>query len=96
MSSTYLQTGFFLGGLLGKETGGEGLLHVGRDENAAEAVFGFSSTMDTNAAASRNLTEDGKQALELGAHRHLYFVNQGGDEIVSIFQRVADVVEALG
>ena len=28
-----------MGGLLGEKTGGEGLFHVGRDENAAEAVF---------------------------------------------------------
>ena len=92
MSSTYLQTGFFLGGLLGEETSGEVLLHIGRDENAAEAVFGFGAKMDTNTTASRNLTEDGKQALELGAHRYLDAVDESRDEVVGILQSVTDVV----
>ena len=59
MSGTDLEAGFLVGGLLGEETGGEGLLHVGRDENAAEAVFGFGATMDTNAAATGDLAKDG-------------------------------------
>ena len=96
MRLDYFQPAFFFSRLLGEETGGEGLLHVRRDENAAEAMFGFGATMDTNATASRNLTEDGQEALELGAHRHLYLVNQGGDEIVGVFQRVADVMAAFG
>ena len=69
MGGTDLEAGFLVGGLLGEETSGEGLLHVRGDENTAEAVFGFGATMDTNATASRDLLENGQQALELGRLR---------------------------
>ena len=92
---TNLEAGFLVGGLLGEETSGEGLLHVGRDENAAETVFGFGATMDTNAAASRNLTEDGQEPLELWGLRDGEFVHQGGHHIGGVLEGIADVVAAL-
>ena len=59
MSGTDLEAGFLVSGLLGEEAGGEGLLHVRGDENAAEAVFGFGTTMDANTATSGDLLKNG-------------------------------------
>ena len=85
-----------MGGLLGEEASSEGLLHVGRDENAAEAVFGFGATMDTNTAASGDLTEDRKQALELGRLCYSDAVDERRDEVVGILESIADVMAAFG
>ena len=79
MGGTDLDASFLMGGLLGEETGGEVLLHVRRDENAAEAVFRLGATMDTNATASGNLAQDGKQALELWGLRDGDAVDERGD-----------------
>ena len=92
---TDLEAGFLAGGLLGEEAGGEVLLHVGRDENAAEAVLRFGATMDTNATASGDLLKDWEQAFKLRTHRHLYLENQGRNEMVGILESVADVVAAF-
>lgn len=92
---TNLKAGFLMGGLLGEETGGEGLLHVGRDENAAEAVFGARATMDADAGTSRDLLEDGEQALELGGLGDGDAIDERRYEMVGILEGIADVVEAF-
>ena len=95
MGGTDLKTGFLVSGLLGEETGSEGLLHVRRDENAAETVFGFGATMDTNATASGDLLENGQQTLELWRLCYGYFVDESRNKVVGILESIADVVAAF-
>ena len=83
-------------GLLGEEAGSEFLLHVRRDENATEAVFRFGASMDADAGSSGDLTEDGQQAFELGRLCDCDAVDERGDEVVGVFEGVADVVFAFG
>ena len=85
-----------MGGLLGEEASGEGLLHVRRDENAAEAVFGARAAMDADTGTTGDLLEDGEQALELWGLGYCEFVDESRDDMVGVLEGVADVVEAFG
>ena len=67
----------------------------GGDEDAAFAVFGSGATMDAYAGASGDLLEDGQEALELGAHRYLDFVDECRDEAVGVFEGGADRMQAF-
>ena len=95
MGGTDLEAGFLVGGLLGEEAGSEALLHVGRNENAAEGMFWARATMDTNAAASGDLAKDGQEPLKLWGLRDGEFVHQGGHHMVGVLESIADVMETL-
>ena len=51
--------------------------------------------MESYAGTSGDLDEDGQQAFETRGLRDLNFVDQGGNEVVSVFEGVADEVQTL-
>ena len=84
-----------MGGLFGKEAGGEGGLGIGRDEDTAFGVFGYGTAVEADTGTTGDLQEDGQGALETRGLRDLNFVDQGGNEVVGVFEGVADVMEPL-
>ena len=90
-----LQAGFLVGGLFGKEAGGEGGLGVGRDKDAAFGVFGAGTAVEADTGTTGDLQEDGQGALETRGLRDFNFVDQGGNEVVGVFEGVADIVQTL-
>ena len=84
-----------MGGLFGKPASGEGGLGVGRDEDTAFGVFGFGTAVEADTGTTGDLQEDGQGALETWGLRDLNFVDQGGNEIVGIFEGVADIMQTL-
>ena len=51
--------------------------------------------MESYAGTSGDLDEDGQQAFETRGLRDLNFVDQGGNEVVGVFEGVADIVQTL-
>ena len=84
-----------MSGLLCEPTSGERLLHVGRDKDAAFRVCRFGASVEANAGAIGDLHQYGQGAFEFGRLRDLHLVNQSRDEVVGVFEGVADVVETL-
>ena len=84
-----------MGGLLGKETSGEGWFVGRRDEDAASAVLRFGPSMNADAGASGHLVQDRQQALELGASGHADAVDERWDEVVGILNGRANGGQVL-
>ena len=84
-----------MGGLFGKPASGEGGLGIGRDEDTAFGVFGAGTAVEADTGTTGDLQEDGQGALETRGLRDLNFVDQGGNEVVSVFEGVADEVQTL-
>ena len=51
--------------------------------------------MEADACSAGYLLEDGQGALETRGLRDLNFVDQGGNEIVGVFEGVADIMQTL-
>ena len=51
--------------------------------------------MESYSGTSGDLDEDGQQAFETRGLRDLDFVDQGGDEVVGVFEGVADIVQTF-
>ncbi len=90
-----LEAGFLFGGLLGEPTGGEGLLHAGGDEDTAFTVFREGAAVEAYAGTSGDLDEDRQGAVEFGRLGDGYSVDQGGNEVICVFEGVADVVQTF-
>ena len=92
---TNLQADLEVSGLFGKPTCGKCLFVSRRDKDAALTVFRLRAAMETDTGATGYLAEDGQQAFELGRLGDLNFVDQGGNEVVGVFEGVADVVQPI-
>ena len=66
------------------------MLHGWWHKDTAFTVLRASASMKSDAASAGNLSNDGKEAFELGRLRHTYSVYQRRYEIVRILQRVTD------
>ena len=53
------------------------------------------AAVEANAGTSRDLHQYGQGAFEFGRLRDLHLVDQSRDEVVGVFEGVADVVESL-
>jgi len=84
-----------MSGLLSEPTSGERLLHVGRDKDTAFAMLRARAAVEANAGTSGDLHQYGQGAFEFGRLRDLHLVDQSRDEVVGIFEGVADVVQTL-
>ena len=51
--------------------------------------------MESDTGTTGDLQEDGQGALETRGLRDLNFVDQGGNEVVGVFEGVADVVQTF-
>ena len=56
---TNLEADLLVSGLFSEPTGGEGLLHVGGDEDAAFAMLGARAAVEADTGTSGDLDEDG-------------------------------------
>ena len=81
--------------MLGKPAGGEGLLHAGGDKDTAFTVLRLRAAVESYAGTSGYLDEDRQQAFEFGRLCDLHFVDECRNEVVGVFERVADVVQTL-
>ena len=81
--------------MLGKPAGGEGLLHAGGDKDTAFTVLRLRAAVETYAGTSGDLGEDGQEAFETRGLRDLHFVDECGDEIVCVFEGVAEIYRSL-
>ena len=90
-----LQAGFLVGGLFGKPASGERLLHAGGDKDTAFTVLRLRAAVESYAGTSGYLDEDRQQAFETRGLCDLNFVDQGGNEVVGVFEGVADIVQTL-
>ena len=84
-----------MSGLLGEPAGGEGLLHGGGDEDTAFTVFREGAAVEAYAGSSGDLDEDRQGAFETRRVRDLHSVDECRDEVVGVFEGVADVVESF-
>jgi hypothetical protein len=91
----YLEAGFLVGGLLGEEAGGEGLLVGGGDKDAAFGVFGLGAAVEADAGSAGDLAEDRQRALELRRVGDLYAIDESRDEVICVFEGVADIVQTF-
>ena len=89
------KAGLEVSGLLGEPAGGEGLLHGGGDEDAAFTVFREGAAVEADAGSSGDLDEDGQGAVECGRLGDGYSVDECGDEVVGVFEGVAEVVQTF-
>ena len=71
---TDLKTDLFVRCLFCEPTSRESLLAVGRYEYATFAVLRASASMKSDAGSAGDLSNDGKESLELGRLRHTYSV----------------------
>ena len=71
------------------------MLISGRYKDTAGGVLGFGASVEADACSPRNLLEDGQGSLELGALGDGDAIDECGDEAVSVFEGVADVVQTL-
>ena len=94
-SGTDLEAGFLFGGLFGKPTGGEGLLHGGGDEDTAFTVFREGAAVEADACTSGDLDEDRQGAFETRRVRDLHSIDECRDKVVGIFEGVADIVQTF-
>ena len=53
-------------------------------------MFGFGAPVEPYSGASGDLLQDRQEASEFGAHRDIDAVDECRDEVVGVFQRVAD------
>ena len=90
-----LEAGFLFGGLLGEPASGEGLLAMGGDEDTAFTVFREVAAVEAYAGSSGDLDEDRQGAFETRRVRDLHSVDECGDEVVGVFEGVADIVETF-
>ena len=58
-------------------------------------MFGFGAAVEAYAGTSGDLQEDGQGSLETRGLCDLNFVDQGGNEIVGVFEGVADIMQTL-
>ena len=91
----YLEAGFLVGGLLSEPASGEGLLVGGGDKDTAFGVFGAGTSMEADAGSAWHLAEDRQRALELRTLRDLYAVDECRDEVICVFEGVADIVQTF-
>ena len=84
-----------MGGLFGEPASGERLLHAGGDKDAAFGVFGAGAAVEADTGTTGDLQEDGQGALETRGLRDLNSVDQGGNEVVGVFESVADIMQTL-
>ena len=84
-----------MSGLFPEPASGECLLHAGGDKDAAFAVFRLRAAVKSYAGTSGDLDEDRQRAFETRGLRDLHFVDECRDEVVGVFEGVADVVQTL-
>ena len=82
--------------LLSEETCREGLFVSRIHKDASEGMFRFGASMNADAGASGDLFQDWEQSMELRTPRHCYLIDQCRNEIVSVFESIADGVQYLG
>ena len=93
--SNDFQAGLLVSGLFPEPASCERLLHAGGDKDAAFAVLRLRAAVKSYAGTSGDLDEDRQRAFETRGLRDLHFVDECGNEVVSVFEGVADIVQTL-
>ena len=84
-----------MSGLFPEPASCERLLHAGGEKDAAFAVLRLRAAVKSYAGTSGDLDEDRQRAFETRGLRDLHFVDECGNEVVSVFEGVADIVQTL-
>ena len=84
-----------MSGLFCEPASGERLLHGGGDKDTAFTVLRLRAAVESYSGTSGDLGEDGQWAFETRGAGDLHSVDERRDEVVGVFEGVADVVETL-